>query len=558
MLHTLRIQNYALIDDLEVEFASGFNVLTGETGAGKSIIVGALNLVLGARASSEAVRKGADRAKIDGIFLLDAPSPNLEAALQENDLELEAGELLLSRVVSADGRSRAYANGTMIALSVLSRIGDELVDMHGQHEHQSLLRTDRQLGLLDAHGGCANAAHKVRAVVQKLRALEREIAGLETDDREMARRHEFLKFERDEILGANLDANEEGELRSRRALITNAEQIVSWASAAYDRLYGNEDSGTSASDHLARAGREIDELAEIDPQFASLSAQLQAAQESVDAVAQELRAHTDAIEYSQRELDELNTRLSLVRDLKRKYGATVDDILAYLGKISLEIETIENRDEVLSEKQKERAASEAFALEKAKALSKKRRAAGRALGKEVTAILAELGMEHGRFDVDFEAVPLSSDGVDRIEFRLAANAGEALQPLKQVASGGEISRIMMALKSVFAEGDQIPTLIFDEIDSGVGGAVATRVAEKMKSLARFHQTISITHLPQSAVAAGAHIYVSKSTQAKRTSTNVQRVERDARVQEIARLLDGSATDVSVGHARALLGEQKSA
>ena len=418
MLQTLRIQNYALIDDLEVEFAPGFNVLTGETGAGKSIVVGALNLVLGARASSEAVRRGAARAKIDGIFLVENPSPTLQAALQENDVELEAGELLLSRVVSAEGRSKAYANGTLIPISVLSRIGDELVDMHGQHEHQSLLRTDRQLGLLDTHGGSAGAAEKLKAVVRELRALEREIAELETDDREMARRHESLKFERDEIRGASLEAKEEDELRSRRALITNAEQIVSHASDAYNRLFGNEESGTSASDQMARAGREIDELAEIDPQFASLSAQLQAAQESVDAVAQELRAHTDAIEFSPRELDELNVRLSAIRDLKRKYGATVPDVLEYLNKISSEIDTIENRDEVLSEKQKERDALEASASEKAKALSKKRRATGRALSKEVTAILAELGMEHGQFDVDFESAPLSSDGIDRIEFRL--------------------------------------------------------------------------------------------------------------------------------------------
>lgn len=558
MLQTLRIQNYALIDDVEVEFAPGFNVLTGETGAGKSIIVGALNLVLGARASSEAVRKGTERAKIDAIFLAENPSPNLQAALDENDVGVEAGELLLSRVVSAEGRSKAYANGTLIPISVLSRIGDELVDMHGQHEHQSLLRTDRQLGLLDAHGACAAAAEKVRAAVQRLRALEREIADLETDDREMARRHEFLKFERDEIKKAALVANEEEELRARRGLITNAEQIVSRASEAYKRLYGAEESDTSASDQLARACREIDELAEIDPQFTALSAQLGAAQQSVDAVAEELRAHTEAIEFSEQELDELNTRLSLIRDLKRKYGATVGDVLDYLTKISTEIETIENRDEVLSEKQSERDALEATALEKAKALSKKRGAAGRALSKEVTAILAELGMEHGQFDVDFEAVALCSDGIDRIEYRLAANAGESLKPLKQVASGGEISRIMMALKSVFADGDQIPTLIFDEIDSGVGGAVATQVAEKMKSLARFHQTISITHLPQIAVAAETHFYVSKSMRGKRTSTEVRRVENDGRVNEIARLLDGSITDVSVDHARALLGEQKSA
>lgn len=551
MLHTLRIQNYALIDRVEVEFHDGFNVLTGETGAGKSIVVGALNLVLGARVSGDVLRENTAPAKIDALFRIEDPSPRLRQLLETHSLDLEDHELLLSRVLSADGRSKAYAAGNLVTLAVLAAIGDELVDLHGQHEHQSLLKTDRQRDLLDAFAGSETGAARVAALVRDLRALEKTIQELESDDREGARRLEFLRFETREIGQAGLSAGEEDELGGRRNLIANAEKIFTLASSAHRMLFEN-DEGLPALDALAAAVRDLEALADIDGRFAPLARQIEDARNDVQAVADEVREYTQEVEYDPRELDAVNTRLTLIRDLRRKYGETVEEILAYRDKALAEIDAFENRDKRLAELTEERRRLEAEANGGARVLSKKRRAGARRLDKSVTASLQELGMKGGAFRTHFEPIALSPDGIDKVEFYLAANPGEKPKPLKQVASGGEISRIMLALKAVSARADRIPTLVFDEIDAGVGGTVANKVVEKLRGLARSHQTICITHLPQIAAAAGTHYHVSKTTKKGRTATGVALVEDRSRVEEVARLLDGSLSEVSLDHARTLL------
>lgn len=551
MLETLRIKNYALIDDIEVVFRGQFNVLTGETGAGKSIIVGALNLVLGARASSEVVRTGCKSAKIDAVFRLTDVSPRLTQILDEHTLELEGDELLLSRVVSAEGRSRAYAAGNLIPVSVLSRIGDELVDLHGQHEHQSLLKADRQLELLDGYAKTTAETAKVGEQVAKLRAIAAQIEALESDDRERTRRVDFLKFEVKEINDARPVAGEEEELQSRRNLIANAEKIFSVASAAHRRLFEAED-GASALDAVGGAVRDLEELASVDGRFSAAYEQAQRVYADIEAIAEELRVYTTEIEFSPQELDEVNLRLTKLAELKRKYGDTVAAILAYRDHAREEIDGFENRDRRLAELGEQKAKAEKRAMDGAKSLSKRRKRAGRELDKKVASALRELGMEGAQFETQIEARDLSSTGIDRVTFCLSANPGENLKPLRQVASGGEISRIMLALKVVFAHADMIPTLIFDEIDAGVGGAVATKVADKLAELASTHQTICITHLPQIAAAATTHYHVWKATKDGTTTTGVARVEDDARVNELARLLDGSLTEVSRDHARALL------
>ncbi|MBI4556921.1 MAG: DNA repair protein RecN [Candidatus Hydrogenedentes bacterium] len=549
MLEILRIQNYALIDEIEIEFQSGLNVLTGETGAGKSILVDALNLVLGARAASETVRDGADRARVEAVFRLPRNSRRLTGLLKESGIEPEDDALIVSRTVTSDGRSRALVCGQLTPLSLLARVGDELVDLHGQHEHQSLLRPERQLDLLDGFAHCAELAADVLRIVLQLRETEKSIAELETFDRERERRIEFSRHEVNEIEAAHLQPGEEEELRSRRTLITNAERIVALTSSAYAALYEGEG---AAVDRIAVALKALDELAAIDERFRPFGQPLAAFQAGLEEVATDVRRYTERAEFDPVELDRINERLSLIGNLRRKYGADIEAILAYRQKAHSEIETFEQRDVRLEELKRRRGAELSDALEKARVLSEKRKASARKLDRQITLALQELGMKGGRFEMHFETTQLSSDGNDRVEFLLTANPGEKPKALRQVASGGEVSRIMLALKAVFAEADRIPTLIFDEIDAGVGGTVATKVADKLRELARSHQTICITHIPQIAAAAQTHYRVSKTTGKGRTLTKVSRVDAEERVEELARLLDGSGSQVSLEHARALL------
>ena len=553
MLETLRIQNFALIDEVELDFRDGFSVLTGETGAGKSIVVGALNLVLGARASADTVRDGASRAKVDAVFRIAKPTRPLRALLKDIDAELDHGELLLSRVVTSDGRSRAYVGGSLVPIAVLAAIGDELVDMHGQHEHQSLLKPERQLDLLDAVAKAEPEAESVAEKVAHLRRLDKSIADLAADDREKARQIEFMRFELNEIGSANLQPGEDAELRVRRDIITNAEAIYGLASQAYAALY--ESDATTAVDGVDAALRAVEDLTAIGANFGPLAEQLRDVRASIESVASEIHVYTREIEFDPQELDTLNGRLALIGTLKRKYGDSVDAVLAYAARCAEEVQRFEQRDERLATLQHERGVLLADTERVANALSEKRRKAARLLDKQVAASLQELGMKGAVFETHFEAMELSSRGVDRAEFYLAANPGERPKPLRQVASGGEISRIMLALKVVSADADRIPTLIFDEIDAGVGGAVALKVAEKLRKLSRSHQTLCITHIPQIAAAAQSHYNVSKSTNKGRTSTRVVRVEDQSRVEEVARLLDGSLSDVSLRHAKALLDEK---
>jgi DNA repair protein RecN (Recombination protein N) len=554
MLETLRIQNYALIDRLEVEFRPGFSVLSGETGAGKSIIVGALGLVLGARASADMVRDGEAMARVEAVFRIDRPSASLRALLREHDVELEEGALLLARSVGADGRGKAYAGDRIVPVSLLAALGDELVDLHGQHEHQSLLRPDCQMDLLDAFAGAGETAEQVAAAVARLSAIDRDIAALETDDRERARRAEFLRFEVDEIDAAGLQSGEEDELRARQRRITHAETLFTLANQVYSGLYENE-SG-AAIDSIDAALKDLGELSEIDGEFGALSRQLAEAREAVDSVAQEIRQHTSRMEFDAGELDELNRRLAMIGALKRKYGPDVDAILAYRERAAAELAGYENRDERLEALRRDRAATLAGAMEWAGKLSAARRAAGAKLDKLVIAALRDLDMKGAQFETRVEETDLCARGVDRVEFMLSANAGERPRPLRTVASGGEISRIMLALKSVFAGVDRIPTLVFDEIDAGVGGVVARRVAEKMAALARSHQVICITHLAQIAAAGETHYTVSKHDVRGHAVTGMDRVDGDGREREVARLLDGSVSEISLGHARALLEDMK--
>ena len=550
MLETLRICNYALIDNLELEFGPGFTVLTGETGAGKSIIVGALMLILGGRASSDAVRKGAERAEIEAVFRFSDIPPRLSALLEENDIALDDGALILARRISRDGRSKAYAGGGLVPASILAALGDELVDLHGQHEHQSLLHAERQLELLDAFSGTEAAASGMAKRVAELRDIERRMADLEQTDRERVRRMEFLRHEVNEIDQAHLEPGEEENLDTRRRQLANAESIIETAAQAYQALYERE--GASAIEGVDSALRQIEALADVDPELAALAEQLQDIHARIADVAGEVRQVGERMETDPEELERLNGRWNVISGLKRKYGDTISAILAYRDEAAEELAQYEQRDERLAQLREEHEAKRTEAMAAARDLSSKRRAGAKKLDRKVTKTLRDLDMPDARFETRFEETGLTPRGIDRIGFVLAANKGESLKPLRQVASGGEVSRIMLALKTVFAAGDRIPTLIFDEIDAGVGGTAANKVAARLQTLADSHQTLCITHLPQIAAAANGHFHVSKSTQRGRAVTAVRNIQDEDRVEEVARLLDGALSPVSIEHARSLL------
>ena len=550
MLSTLRIQNYALIDSLELDFQQGFNVLTGETGAGKSILLGALNLILGARASSDGVRSGTDRARVEGIFHLPHPSPRLKALLQEHDIPLEDDSLLITRTVTKDGRSKAYAGGALVPLSVLSALGDELIDLHGQHEHQSLLKANRQLDLLDAYGGSNAMAQDLAEAVERWREATRALEALQGDERERERRMDLLRHEVQEIRGAGFEAGEEETLVSQLGRINNAEQIRTLTAKVHTQLYG-EDEG-AAVDLLDKALRALDDLAEMDKAFAPLLEQLTEARTSVEAVAQEVRDAAEGMDYDNSQLNELNQRKSLLQDLKRKYGESIEAILAYATQAEEELAGYENRDARVAALELEIKQCLDKAMKLAEQVHKKRVRAAEQLEKAVTTSMQDLEMKGAQFVVDLTERDLGRSGIDKINFLLAANEGDRPKPLRKVASGGEMSRIMLAMKAVFAASDAIPTLIFDEVDAGIGGAVARKVADKIKGLSASHQVLCITHLAQIAAVGNSHFAVTKSSQAGSTRTRVESLDSQARIEEIARLLDGSVSELSIKHAQELL------
>ncbi|MFA7691902.1 MAG: DNA repair protein RecN [Candidatus Hydrogenedentales bacterium] len=552
MLETLHIRDYAIIDNLSVEFKPGLNVLSGETGAGKSIVVGALGLVLGGRASADVIRSGARKTVLDLIVRLDAAQAPLLTLLEDLDIPVEEDQLILSRSIAADGRNRVLANGRVIPVSVLTSIGDELVDLHGQHEHQSLFKPECQLRLLDACAGVESLVEEIKVLVKEMHQRAADIERLEADDRDRIRQVEFMRHELSEIDGAALIPDEEEQLREQLHRINNAETIYRLASSAYAALY--ESDGVSAVDILAEALKSLEELEQIDADFREQARYVSEARISIEAVASELRRFTGIIEYDPEQINHLNERLSLISTLKRKYGNDVRAILAYREKTAKALAEFEDRDERLLVLRKEYRELVDRAHEKATILSQKRHKAAQTMDGAIQRMLRTLDMPNASFKSHLEAVKLNKDGIDKLSFMLSANKGEALKPLRQIASGGEISRIMLALKSVFAAQDTVPTLVFDEIDAGIGGSTARRVARALTALAQRHQVICITHLAQIAATAQTHFVIEKSETKDGTTTKVREVRDTERELEIARLLDGSASGASLKHAKVLIDE----
>jgi DNA repair protein RecN (Recombination protein N) len=549
MLSTLRIKNLALVSDLTLQLRPGYNAITGETGAGKSIIIGALHLLLGERADRELIRAGADSCSVEAIF--EGPAlDGLKKILEENGLEPCAdGQLLLKRVLSVAGSNRQFVNGSPATLQMLAAVGRELVDMHGPHEHQSLLQPARQLNILDAFAGLHPLRQKFAGLMEGRAALEAEKAALIVDEQSYARQLDLLRFQSHEIDAAKLLPDEEGRLAEELQRAANATRLLELSQEALNLLSEQDDSLLPRAGGL---GRTLQALQKLDPTADELVTFHEQAMAAWNELPSALRRYTDGIEADPARLKELEERFNLLQSLKRKYGATVPEVIAFGEESQKKLHNLEQRDTELA---RINADLEKIAREIAAAgaeLTAQRRKAIPRLVKSAMKQLQGLGFQQCQFDIAVRAAaaPVAS-GLDEIEYQFAPNAGEPARPLRAIASSGEMSRVMLALKTVLAAEDEIPLLVFDEIDANVGGETAAVVGEKMRQIARRHQVICITHLPPVAAAASAHYVVAKRVEGGRTISEITLLDTEQRVTEIARMLGGQ-TGTARQHAREML------
>lgn len=576
MLREIAIRNFAIIRDLRLSFGPGMSALTGETGAGKSIIIDALGAVLGARVSADLVRDGASSAWVEAVFDVDALGERVDwlALLDSTGVEPEEGSLILSRDIGANGRSAARINGRSVTASTLGQFGQMLVDIHGQSEHLSLLRPAQHVELLDRYAGTLEQREKVAGLVRDYQETRRQIERIVSDERERARRIDLLRFQAEEIAAAVLRPDEEEELERERQVLGNAERLARLALEAYSLIEGGDTSGPEpmpgALDSLRLAVDRIDELARIDPSREGLVAQLRETQYLLEDCAQSVRGYAETVEADPMRLAEIEDRLALIKQLERKYGATLAEVIAYGDEASSELYELETSEQRVDELRERADALLRRIAAEAEDLSRRRRAAAGDLERQVEQAIAELNMGRARFVVEIGEQPPSGSarlrlteperevgfdqtGVDRVEFLIAPNAGESPRPLARIASGGETARLMLALKSILSEADATPTLIFDEIDVGVGGRSGQPVGEKLWSLGREHQVLVISHLPQIAAFAEIHYRIIKSEQGGRTETQVDQLSDEQRLDELAAMLDGTpVTPASRENARQML------
>ncbi len=550
MLIELRIENFAVIERLSVRLDRGLNVLTGETGAGKSIIVGALSLLLGERASTEAVRAGADRAVVEGVFDI-AGRADILAILREQGLEPEDDLLILRREVALEGRNRAWVNGAASTAGLVGALGTRLVDLHGQHEHQALLRLDAQRDILDAYAGHAATVGELRTAYAALQEARGELEGLEARRREIEQRADFARFQLQEIEAAELDPAEEGRLEEESRRLEHAEDLARLSEGLHQALYEDE---RSVSGILGELRRELDQLIRIDPSQASAMEMLETAYHNAEELGRRMGAYASGIEHDPARLDAIQRRQDLLYRLKNKYGPSLEDVLETARRSRAELELLDGASFERKSLEKREVETRAEVERLAGVVTEGRRRAADRLAGEVMEVLPALGLKGGRFTIDLEPLPEPGPaGAERVEFLVAVNAGFEPKSLSRVASGGELSRVMLALKTILARVDHVATLVFDEIDAGIGGRVAVQVGAKLREVAGHHQVFAITHLPQIASRAEHHLLVRKSDDAAVTRTALDELAGEERVRELARMLGGDPeSDTSLDHARELL------
>ena len=547
MLSLLHIENIAVIEQAEISFRPGFNVLTGETGAGKSIVIDAISAILGERAYRDMIRTGTDKASVRAVFS-DVPELPWFA---EFGVPYDS-ETMIQREIFLDGRNVCRVNGTPVSVTILRKLGIQLINIHGQHDSASLFDEDNHLIFLDSfgeHGILLDTYKEKYAVVM---ALRREIDSLTMDESEKLRRMETLRYQIAEIEKAELEAGEDEALEDRRRLLQSAEKIASGMNDAVENLYGGEDSD-GASAMLSAAERALSKIAKYSDSIAQLHEKIADLMYQVDDAARMVLDARDELSYSEEELDQIESRLDIIHKLKRKYGATCADILEYLEKAKQELDSIEFADDHLQRLKEKLTKAEKGAWDAALELRNARKETASNMSSHILTELAQLDMPRVQFECRFEEIELAGDGADRVAFYMSANAGEDLKPLSKVASGGELARIMLAMKNVLAEKDQVNTLIFDEVDTGVSGRAAQKVAEKLRSVASHKQVLCVTHLPQLAALAENHLLIAKEERSGRTYTTVTPLDFEGRKYELARIIGGAnITDITLKSAEQML------
>lgn len=550
MLTHLSIKNIAVIDRAQIDFSDGFNILTGETGAGKSIIINSLNILKGERASKELIRTGEQSARVDGIFTVSDEIKNEICDII--GIDFDENEIMISREFNLDGKNSVRINGSPITLSMLKSIGEYFVNIHGQHDSTSLLVKKSHLGFLDNFGGekLKDALEEYKKVHAEYQDVKSKLEKLNTDETEKERRMDLLKYQIEEIEVANLSLNEEDDLTERRNFLANAQKISENCLAAFDKLYDGEETGNSAHDLIWEAVKLIEQITEFNSDMDTVCKELTDVTYIISDNSHAIKKFADSLECNEYELNEIEERLDVIYNLKRKYGVSVGDVLKYLEKIKKEYAEIEHSEEqikFLSEKLKE---LELSRLEKAEKLSLLRKENAKILSEKICAELCDLEMAKTVFEVKIEDTEFSNSGKDDVEFLISTNLGELPKPLSKIASGGELSRIILAIKSVITGEKSAETLIFDEVDTGVSGKTAQKIGEKLYKMTKSAQVICITHLAQIASLADKHFLIEKKTENGRTKTEIMPIDGENRISEIARILGGEViTDLTRENAK---------
>ena len=533
MLSHLHIENIAVIECADISFDKGFNILTGETGAGKSIVIDAISAILGERAYRDMIRTGTDKASVRAVF---TEVPQLDW-FSENGVEYDP-ETIVQREVYLDGKNICRVNGTLVTVTILRKLGIQLINIHGQHDSASLFDEDNHLQFLDAFADNESLRTDYTEKYEKVAQLRREIQRMTMDEGEKMRRMETLRYQIEDISKAQLEDGEDEALEQRRKILQNAEKLSDGINAAVEYIYGGDETDGAAS-LLAEAERELSRIARFTDAYTSLHERVNDLMYQVHDVAEEVRDARDDLSYSADELEKIEERLDIIHRLRRKYGASCSEILEYLEQAKQELDEIEFADDRLERLKLSCEKAEKTAWDAAYALRWSREQAAHQLSEHILTELAQLDMPKVQFSCEFTELSLSANGADAVAFYMSANAGEALKPLSKVASGGELARIMLAMKNVLAEQDQVATLIFDEVDTGVSGRAAQKVAEKLRSVAKTKQVLCVTHLPQLAALANTHLLIAKEERGGRTYTTVTPLDLEGRKREIARIIGGA-------------------
>jgi len=550
MLQRLSIKNVALIEDLSLELNNGFNVLSGETGAGKSIIIDSLNLVLGERADKELVRTGTQKARVEGIFSLEQES-TLMPLLEDFGIDIGDEQLIIVREITAEGKSTCRVNGCTVTLQMLKKIADKLADIHGQHEHQFLLDVENHISFLDSFGGneIASRSDDVKKAYGEYKECLRKLNGDWGTDEERAERAELLEFQIDEIEKADIKIGEKDELKERANYLNNAEKIRDILKECAGLINGD------ALDNIRSASSVLAKISDVQSSYATLYERLDSAFYELDDIASELQNESESVESDAYELEKIEDRLTEIKKLERKFGGSEEEILKYLESANDELERLRNAKQTITALKEQSKKLEDKYTSEAALLTEARKKTALEFEKRITSELCELGMKSASFSVKLEKnTTYSASGVDSVEFLFSANTGEPLKPLSKIISGGEMSRFMLAIKSVSADDIMLPTMVFDEIDTGISGQGALVVAQKIAKLARKHQVIAITHLPQLASMADEHFLIKKLSNGDRTHTEVKLMDYNERLDEIARLAGGAGTLLAQKRAEEILKE----